>query len=94
MTFAGADGETHTEMARVLHFPKDGDAIHASFASLKRSLDEMVKKTLKIAEGSKTTGGPSEPITLAIAKSAICPNRLQFPRVVPRPYRKILRRTL
>lgn len=27
MTFAGADGETRTEMARVLHFPSDGDAI-------------------------------------------------------------------
>src|ERR1700738_910930 len=57
MTFAGADGETRTEMARVLHFPKDGDAIHASFASLKRSLDEMAKKTLKIAQESKTAGG-------------------------------------
>ena len=67
MTFAGADGETRTEMARVLHFPKDGDAIHASFASLKRSLDEMAKKTFKIAQESKTARGPSEPITLAIA---------------------------
>ena len=25
MTFAGADGETRTEMARVLHFPNDGE---------------------------------------------------------------------
>src|SRR3954467_11753380 len=38
MTFAGADGETKTEMARVLHFPSDGDAIHASFAALQGSL--------------------------------------------------------
>lgn len=67
MTFAGADGETRTEMARVLHFPNDGDAIHASFASLQSSLEEMAKKTAKIVEQSKKMGGPSEPITLAIA---------------------------
>jgi len=67
MTFAGADGDTRGEMARVLHFPNDGDAIHASFASLQRSLEEMSKKTAKIAEQSKKGGGPSEPIKLAIA---------------------------
>src|SRR6266404_6499127 len=48
MTFAGADGETRTEMARVLHFPSDGDAIHSSFASLQRSLSEMAEKTATI----------------------------------------------
>ena len=67
MTFAGADGETRTEMARVLHFPNAGDAIHTSFASLQRSLEEMSKKTATIADESKKTGGPSDPITLAIA---------------------------
>jgi len=67
MTFAGADGETRSEMAWVLHFPNDGDAIHASFAALQRSLEEMSKKTATIAEQSKKGGGPSEPITLAIA---------------------------
>jgi serpin B len=67
MTFAGADGETRAEMARVLHFPNDGDAIHASFASLQRSLEEMSKKTAQIADESKKSGGPNEPITLAMA---------------------------
>jgi serpin B len=67
MTFAGADGETRVEMARVLHFPNDGDAVHVSFASLQSSLDEMVTKTAKIADQSKKYGGPSEPITLVIA---------------------------
>jgi len=67
MTFAGADGETRTEMARVLHFPNDGDAIHASFAALQYSLGEMAKKTAEIAEQSKKFGGPSEQIALAIA---------------------------
>ena len=67
MTFAGADGDTKTEMARVLHFPNRDDAIHASFSSLQRSLGEMSEKTAEIAEQSKKHSGPSEPITLSIA---------------------------
>jgi len=67
MTFAGADGETRTEMARVLHFPSDGDAVPASFASLQRSLEEMSTKTVELVKEAKRFGGPSEPITLAIA---------------------------
>src|SRR5437763_15535625 len=53
MTFAGADGDTKTEMARVLHVPNEGDAIHASFAALQNSLGEISQKTVKIAEESK-----------------------------------------
>src|SRR5437016_7555821 len=78
MTFAGADGDTRTEMARVLHFPNDGDAIHASFAGLQRSLEEMAKKTAAIAEHSKKMGGPSEPITLAIANRLLAQSGYDF----------------
>ena len=78
MTFAGADGETRTEMARVLHFPDAGDAIHGSFASLQRSLEEMSKKTATIADESKKTGGPSEPITLAIANRLFAQSGYNF----------------
>src|ERR1035441_9589913 len=53
MTFAGADGETRAEMARVLHFPNDGDAVHASFSSLQSSLEEMAKKTAALVEQSR-----------------------------------------
>ena len=67
MTFAGADGETHAEMARVLHFPNDGDAVPASFASLQHSLEEMSAKTAELVKQAKRFGGPSEPITLSIA---------------------------
>jgi serpin B len=67
MTFAGADGETRTEMARVLHFPSDASAAAASFASLQRSLEEMSAKTTELVKKSKEFGGPSEPITLNIA---------------------------
>src|SRR6267142_891715 len=67
MTFAGADGETRSEMARVLHFPSDASAVAASFASLQYSLEEMSAKTAELAKNSKEFGGPSEPITLNIA---------------------------
>ena len=66
MTFAGADGETRTEMARVLHFPDGGD-VPASFSALQQSLQQMSAKTAELAKESKKIGGPSEPITLNIA---------------------------
>ena len=67
MTFAGADGDTRTEMARVLHFPSDASAVAASFGSLQHSLEEMSAKTAELVKKSKEFGGPSEPITLNIA---------------------------
>src|SRR5205809_3582190 len=67
MTFAGADGETRTEMARVLHFPSDASAVPTSLASLQHSLEEMSVKTAELVKEAKRFGGPSEPITLAIA---------------------------
>jgi serpin B len=78
MTFAGADGETKMEMAKVLHFPNDGDAIHASFAALQSSLGEMSQKTAKIAEQSKKKSGPSEPITLSIANHLFAQSGYEF----------------
>jgi serine protease inhibitor len=66
MTFVGADGETRTEMARVLHFVNDGD-VPASFSALQHSLEEMSAKTAELVKQSKKFGGPSEPITLNIA---------------------------
>ncbi len=67
MTFAGADGDTRTEMASVLHFPTDPSAVSASFASLQYSLEEMSMKTAEMVKKSKEFGGPSEPMTLNIA---------------------------
>ena len=68
MTFAGADGETRTEMARVLHFPADGD-VPASFSALQQSLEQMSVKTSELAKESKKFPdvSGSEPITLNIA---------------------------
>jgi serpin B len=67
MTFAGADGDTRTEMARVLHFPSDASTTAASFASLQQSLKEMSAKTAELVKKSKEFGGLSEPITLNVA---------------------------
>ena len=78
MTFAGAEGETKTEMARVLHFPSGGDTIHSSFAALQSSLSEMSTKTAKIAEQSKKHSGPSEPITLSIANHLFAQSGYDF----------------
>lgn len=78
MTFAGADGETRTEMARVLHFPNSGDAADASFAALQASLNEMSQKTAKIAERSKKHSGPSEPITLSITNQLFAQRGYDF----------------
>src|SRR5205809_3634284 len=66
MTFAGADGETRTEMARVLHLTNDS-TVPASFAALQHSLEQMSTKTAELAKQSKKFAGPSEPITLNIA---------------------------
>jgi serpin B len=66
MTFAGADGETRSEMARVLHFSNDGD-VPASFSALQHSLEQMSVKTAELVKDSKKFGGPSEPVTLNIA---------------------------
>jgi len=66
MTFTGADGETRTEMARVLHFP-NGSNVPASFSALQHSLEQMSAKTAELAKDSNKFGGASEPITLSIA---------------------------
>lgn len=78
MTFAGTDGETRTEMARVLHFPGDASAVPASFASLQRSLEEMSVKTADLVKEAKRFGGPSEPITLTIANRLFAQKGYQF----------------
>ena len=43
MTYAGADGATLAEMARVLHYPEDEAALHRSFADLRARLEAITK---------------------------------------------------
>jgi serpin B len=67
MTYAGAEGDTRQQMARVLHYPPSDPDIVRDFARLQDDLDEMAQRTAKIAAESKKAGGPSEPITLTVA---------------------------
>jgi serpin B len=78
MTYIGADGETRTEMARVLHFPTNDGVVPASFFALQRSLQEMSAKTAELVQQSKKFGGPSEPITLHIANRLFAQKGYQF----------------
>jgi serine protease inhibitor len=65
MTYAGAEGETRTQMAKVLHY--EGNETDQSFFALRTALDEAVAKSTAEAERSRKYGGPSEPITLETA---------------------------
>jgi serpin B len=77
MTFAGADGETRTQMARVLHFPNDGD-VPGSFSALQHALEQMSAKTAELVKQSKKFGGSGEPITLNIANRLFAQNGYDF----------------
>src|SRR5476649_1269612 len=46
MTYAGADGDTRAEMARVLHFPADNAPLAASFGALRDAMNATVKKSV------------------------------------------------
>lgn len=63
MTYAGAAGDTRAEMARVLHYPEDEAALHASFAALRTRLDEMVQAAARRSRPE----GVGEPLTLNVA---------------------------
>ncbi|MGH7983108.1 MAG: serpin family protein [Candidatus Udaeobacter sp.] len=78
MTYAGADGETRAEMARVLHFPANDGGVPASFSALQHSLEEMSAKTAELVKRSEKFGGPSEPITLHIANRLFAQKGYKF----------------
>lgn len=67
MTFAGADGETRTEMQRVLHFPADEDALDASFGALAQELADAAKKSVAAVQRAKEYGGPGTPLEFRLA---------------------------
>jgi serpin B len=64
MTYAGADGKTREEMARVLHLGGDDAQVADAFAALRMQMDGSVQSSVTAA---KKSGGNSEPITLNIA---------------------------
>jgi serpin B len=67
MTFAGAAGDTHAEMARVLHYPADEAQLHESFAALKKAFEDLAHRTVERAAAAQRRGDPAEPVTLTVA---------------------------
>jgi serpin B len=67
MTFAGADGQTHAEMVRVLHYGGDEAELHGDFVALRQALDDAQKRSEERAKQTRQWGGPTDPLTLAIA---------------------------
>lgn len=67
MTYAGADGVTRDEMARVLHFPKDDAKMHSSFSALSETLKDMVTRSTKYTERNKEQGDDRVRTTLEVA---------------------------
>jgi serpin B len=88
MTFAGAEGDTRKEMAKVLHYPAD-EAIHASFAALNGSLAAAAKATIVRASEGKKYGGPSEPLILKVANRLFGEKTYEFKA----PFTKLLEET-
>jgi serpin B len=67
MTYLGASGVTQEEMARVLHLPKDKEALGESFAALNEALEEARENSAKQVAQSKKYGGPAEALKLQVA---------------------------
>ncbi|MEO5721155.1 MAG: serpin family protein [Chthoniobacterales bacterium] len=95
ITLAGADGETRTEMARVLHVSGISDA-DAAFSALRKSFAESVAKTVKNPPSSQKTDDATAPITLLVANRlflqesvALQPTFLkqvaEYPNALPEP---------
>jgi serpin B len=67
MAWAGADGVTHDEMRRVLHFPTDEAILHASMAALRQALETAAARTVQVADRARQSGKQSDPLTLSVA---------------------------
>lgn len=67
MAFAGAAGETRAQMEKVLHYPGDDAALHASFGALRQLFDEVQRNPAKRATNSNQRSRPGDPIALTIA---------------------------
>ncbi len=78
MTYLGASGATQEEMARVLHFPADKQALGESFTSLTQSLDQAQKTSAQRVAESKKYGGPGEALKMHVANRLFGQKRYEF----------------
>jgi serpin B len=78
MTYAGAEGDTRIEMAKVLHYPKEDAELHQSFAALQKAIGDVMKKSTVDAEQTKKRGGKKDPIALIVANRLFGQKRHDF----------------
>lgn len=78
MTYLGASGVTQVEMARVLHFPADKQALAESFTALKLALEAAQQASVTAVADAKKYGGPSEPMTLRVANRLFAQKSYEF----------------
>jgi serpin B len=62
LAYAGADGETRAEMARVLYFPQDDQSLQVAFASLRGSLDRIASESVQDEKRQEQRGGHGDVI--------------------------------
>ena len=78
MAYAGADGATRNEMAKVLHYPEDEAELHRSFAQLRATFARDAQESAEEAEDWKRYGGPNDPLTLSIATRVFAQSGYDF----------------
>jgi serpin B len=80
MTYAGADGKTRGEMAKVLHYPKDDTELNTAFASLQEELDAIHEQTEAAVKATlpNERRGPKEPVTLILANRLFAQSGFEF----------------
>ncbi len=67
LAYAGAAGDTRTEMARVLRFPADNAALQSGFADLRTSLDALAAQSVPLAQARSTPSTRIDPIEWNVA---------------------------
>jgi serpin B len=67
MAFAGAEGQTRTEMAKVLHYPGDEAELQRDIVALRQALEDAQKRSEQRVNQAKQYGGKSDSLTLAMA---------------------------
>jgi serpin B len=67
MTWAGADGKTKAEMAKVLHFGDDEAAVHEGLAGIAADLRALAGKSQERVNAAKKHGGSLTPLEINAA---------------------------
>ena len=68
MVYAGAEGETRSEMATTLHYPGEESLVHRSFGEMTKALEELAVRTAERAKQvQRGRNRPADPIALTVA---------------------------